>query len=77
MRHERQSSRYATNDDRKGYPMSVVTEAVGLRMTLGDICTRFGFELVPAFADGVTITSLSDDIESIKPGSLFLSLIHI
>lgn len=74
MRHERQSSRYATNDDRKGYPMSVVTEAVGLRMTLGDICTRFGFELVPAFADGVTITSLSDDIESIKPGSLFTPL---
>ncbi|MEJ5921078.1 UDP-N-acetylmuramyl peptide synthase [Bifidobacterium thermophilum] len=54
--------------------MSVVTEAVGLRMTLGDICARYDFELIPGFAGGVTVTSISNDIDSIKPGSLFTPL---
>ena len=54
--------------------MSVVTEAVGRRMTLGDICSRYGFELVPQFAGSVTITSISSDIDSIMPGALFTPL---
>ena len=53
--------------NRKGRVMSVVTEAVGRRMTLGDICSRYGFELVPQFAGSVTITSISSDIDSIMP----------
>lgn len=54
--------------------MSVVTEAVGRRMTLGDICSRYGFELVPQFAGGVTITSISSDLDAIMPGALFTPL---
>lgn len=52
--------------------MSAVSEAVSQRMTLGTLADRFGWELVPAFARNVTVTSLADSVESVCPGALYL-----
>lgn len=52
--------------------MSAVSESVTQRMTLGYLADRYGFELSPAFAGPVTITSLADDIDSIRPGALYI-----
>lgn len=54
--------------------MSVVSEAVGRRVTLGYLADRYGLELDPAFAGGVTVTSMADDIESVRPGGLYAPL---
>ncbi|RSX54261.1 UDP-N-acetylmuramyl peptide synthase [Bifidobacterium goeldii] len=52
--------------------MSAVSEAVAGRMTLGDMAERYGFELDPPFASGVTVTSIADDIDSVRPGCLYV-----
>lgn len=53
--------------------MSAVSESGTRRMTLGDLAERHGFELVPPFAAGVTVTSLADDVDSVRPGALYVS----
>ncbi|KFI65559.1 hypothetical protein [Bifidobacterium cuniculi] len=52
--------------------MSAISESVSQRMTLGMLQDRYGFELVPGFAKGVTVTSLANDLESVAPGALFM-----
>lgn len=52
--------------------MSAVSESVTQRMTLGTLAQRYGFDLAPSFAGAVTITSLADDIDSIRPGALYI-----
>lgn len=54
--------------------MSTVSESITRRMTLGYVAQRYGFDLVPPFASGVTVTSLADDVESVRPGALFMPL---
>ncbi len=53
--------------------MSAVSESSSRRMTLGDLVTRHGFELDPPFATGVTITCLADDVDSVRPGALYVT----
>ncbi|MBW3083605.1 UDP-N-acetylmuramyl peptide synthase [Bifidobacterium phasiani] len=53
--------------------MSAVSESGSRRMTLGDLSQRHGFDLVPPFAAGVTVTSLADDVDSVHPGSLYVA----
>ncbi|NMN01683.1 UDP-N-acetylmuramyl peptide synthase [Bifidobacterium panos] len=50
--------------------MSAVSESITRRTTLGDLTERYGWELVPSFATGVTVTSLADNLDSIVPGAL-------
>lgn len=52
--------------------MSAVSEAISQRMTLGTLAEKYGFDIVPQFASNVTITSLSDSLDSVGPGSLFV-----
>ncbi|MBT1175750.1 hypothetical protein JS530_09620 [Bifidobacterium sp. LC6] len=52
--------------------MSSVSESVSQRMTLGMLAEQYGFDIVPQFAADVTITSLSDSLDSIGPGALFI-----
>lgn len=52
--------------------MSAISESASQRMTLGMLEQRYGFELEPAFARDVTVTSLANDVESVSPGSLFI-----
>ncbi|PLS25204.1 hypothetical protein BLI708_10905 [Bifidobacterium imperatoris] len=52
--------------------MSAVSEAISQRMTLGMLAEKYGFDIVPQFASNVTITSLSDSLDSVGPGSLFV-----
>ena len=52
--------------------MSMVSGSGACRMTLADLASRYGFELVPRFAQGVTVTSLADDVDSVIPGSLYV-----
>ncbi|RSX55696.1 UDP-N-acetylmuramyl peptide synthase [Bifidobacterium dolichotidis] len=52
--------------------MSAVTEAVSQRMTLGDLVTDHGFDLVPSYAGDVTITALADDVASVTPGAMYV-----
>lgn len=52
--------------------MSSLSESIAQRMTLGTLHERYGFELVPSFAQNVTITSLANDLESVGPGALFM-----
>ena len=52
--------------------MSAVSESMNRRMTLGLLASRYGFDLDPTFATEVTITSIADDIDSVRPGSLFI-----
>ena len=48
-------------------------ESAAHRITLGYLTEHYGFDLQPAFASNVTITSLADDVASIRPGALFLA----
>ena len=41
--------------------MSAVSESMNRRMTLGLLASRYGFDLDPAFATEVTVTSIADD----------------
>lgn len=52
--------------------MSTVNEAIAKHMTLGYISSHYGFELVPPFAGGVTVTSLCDNADEVKPGALYV-----
>lgn len=52
--------------------MSVVSGSGVCRMTLGTLASRYGYELVPQSADGVTVTSLADEVDSVLPGSLYV-----
>ena len=52
--------------------MSAISESMNRRMTLGLLASRYGFDLDPTFATEVTITSIADDIDSVRPGSLFM-----
>ncbi|KAA8827785.1 MULTISPECIES: hypothetical protein [Bifidobacterium] len=52
--------------------MSAVSESITQRMTLGLLARRYGLEIDPPFAVNVTITSLSDTIDTVIPGSLFI-----
>ncbi len=52
--------------------MSAVNESMNRRMTLGKLASRYGFDLDPAFSTEVTITSIADDVDSIRPGALFM-----
>lgn len=53
--------------------MSAVSESGSRRMTLGDLVERHGFELDPPFATGVTVTCLADDVQSVRPGALYIA----
>ena len=52
--------------------MSAVNESIMQRTTLGQLVEHYGWDLVPAFASGVTITSLANDVESVTPGALVI-----
>ncbi|PWG63630.1 hypothetical protein [Bifidobacterium callitrichidarum] len=52
--------------------MSAVSESIAQRMTLGMLSQRYGLEIDPPFAVNVTVTSLSDSVDTVVPGSLFI-----
>ncbi|WEV66250.1 UDP-N-acetylmuramyl peptide synthase [Bifidobacterium sp. ESL0764] len=52
--------------------MSVVSESISRRVTLGYIANHYGFQLEPKFCDGVTVTSIADSLDSVRPGALFV-----
>jgi hypothetical protein len=41
-------------------------------MTLGYFVEHYGFDLEPRFATDVTITALADDVDSVRPGCLYI-----
>lgn len=57
--------------------MSVVDEYSRIRVTLGFAAKNYGFEVVPAFASEVTITSIAHDVRNVRPGGLFVPIGHI
>ena len=57
--------------------MSAVSESMNRRMTLGLLASRYGFDLDPAVATEVTVTSIADDIDSVRPGALFMTSLHV
>ena len=57
--------------------MSAVSESMNRRMTLGLLASRYGFDLDPAFATEVTVTSIADDIDSVRPGALFMPSMQV
>ncbi|MBB2955183.1 hypothetical protein FHX77_000586 [Bifidobacterium commune] len=52
--------------------MSAVSKSMSRRVTLGYLASHYGFELRPGFADGVTVTSVADTLDSVRPGSLYV-----
>ncbi|HAH53015.1 MAG TPA: UDP-N-acetylmuramyl peptide synthase [Bifidobacterium sp.] len=52
--------------------MSAVSEAMNRRMTLGMLSNRYGCEIEPPSATEVTVTSIADAIDSVRPGALFI-----
>ena len=52
--------------------MSAVSESIAQRMTLGMLAERYGFDIDPEFASNVTITSLSDAVDTISPGAMYI-----
>ncbi|NMN00897.1 UDP-N-acetylmuramyl peptide synthase [Bifidobacterium sp. DSM 109958] len=52
--------------------MSAVNEALAQRITLGALADRYGLMLDPPFASPVTVTSLADELDDIRPGSLYM-----
>lgn len=57
--------------------MNVVDEYSRVRVTLGFAAKNYGFEVVPAFASEVTITSMAHDVRNVRPGGLFVPIGHI
>lgn len=57
--------------------MSAVDEYSRIRVTLGFAAKNYGFEVVPAFASEVTITSIAHDVRNVRPGGLFVPIGHI
>lgn len=54
--------------------MNAVDEYSRVRVTLGFAAKNYGFEVVPSFAAGVTITSLAHDVRQVRPGCLFVPI---
>ncbi len=54
--------------------MNAVDEYSRVRVTLGFAAKNYGFEIVPSFAAGVTITSLAHDVRQVRPGCLFVPI---
>lgn len=52
--------------------MNAVDEFSRTRVTLGFAAQQYGFEVIPSFASGITITSLACDVRNVKPGYLFI-----
>lgn len=52
--------------------MNAVDEFSRTRVTLGFAAEQYGFEVIPSFASGITITSLVCDVRNVKPGCLFV-----
>lgn len=52
--------------------MNAVDEFSRTRVTLGFAAQQYGFEVIPSFAAGITITSLACDVRNVKPGCLFI-----
>lgn len=52
--------------------MSALSESISRRMTLGQLKGRYGLTLIPSFAEPVTVTSLANDLVSVRPGSLYV-----
>ncbi|EPI60689.1 hypothetical protein HMPREF1579_00369 [Gardnerella vaginalis JCP8066] len=52
--------------------MNAVDEFSRTRVTLGFAAEQYGFEVIPSFASGITITSLACDVRNVKPGCLFI-----
>ncbi|EPI48072.1 hypothetical protein HMPREF1583_00191 [Gardnerella vaginalis JCP8151B] len=52
--------------------MNAVDEFSRTRVTLGFAAQQYGFEVIPSFASGITITSLACDVRNVKPGCLFI-----
>lgn len=52
--------------------MNAVDEFSRTRVTLGFAAQQYGFEVIPSFASGITITSLVCDVRNVKPGCLFV-----
>ncbi|MFT9396943.1 MAG: UDP-N-acetylmuramyl peptide synthase [Bifidobacterium psychraerophilum] len=57
---------------REAGTMSALGESIAQRMTLGYLCTHYGLVVSPRFSEPVTITSIADDLDSVRPGSLLL-----
>lgn len=57
--------------------MNVVDEYSRVRVTLGFAAKNYGFEVVPAFASEVTVTSIAHDVRNVRPGGLFVPIGHI
>lgn len=57
--------------------MNVVDEYSRVRVTLGFAAKNYGFEVVPAFASEVTVTSIAHDVRKVHPGCLFVPLGHV
>ena len=57
--------------------MSAVDEYSRISVTLGFAAKNYGFEVVPAFASEVTITSIAHDVRHVRPGGLFVPIGHI
>ncbi|MCH4160889.1 MAG: UDP-N-acetylmuramyl peptide synthase [Bifidobacterium sp.] len=52
--------------------MSALGESIAQRMTLGYLCSQYGLVASPRFSEPVTVTSIADDVDSVRPGSLLL-----
>lgn len=57
--------------------MNVVDEYSRVRVTLGFAAKNYGFEVVPAFASEVTVTSIAHDVRQVHPGCLFVPFGHV
>lgn len=57
--------------------MNVVDEYSRVRVTLGFAAKNYGFEVVPAVASEVTVTSIAHDVRNVRPGGLFVPIGHI
>ena len=52
--------------------MAAVNESAARRMTLGYLHSHYDLAVSPEFAMPVTVTSLADDLDSVRPGSLYM-----
>ena len=54
--------------------MGSVNESLTQRITLGALSSRYGLSLDPPFAAPVTVTSLADELDDVRPGCLYMPL---
>lgn len=57
--------------------MNAVDEFSRTRVTLGYAAENYGFEVVPEFCSGVTVTSVASDVRKVRPGALFAPTCHV